>query len=190
MVGKVRMQSEVHCYLPAIVTMIQRHSLSHSRYSLLGLLVSPSSFTERVFLGVFHERDEPSIGGRKERKSVSFALFPYFPICGFFFFFFFCLFRAVPLAYGGSQARGWTGVVAADLFDSHSNTRSQPCLWPIYTTGHGNTRSLTLWVMPGIKLASSWMVIRFLSAESWRELLTFELFIYFQVTLFGSLALL
>ena len=50
--------------------------------------------------------------------------------CFFFFFFFFCPFvsRAAPVAYGGSQARGRIGVVAASLCHSHSNARSDPCL--------------------------------------------------------------
>ena len=42
-----------------------------------------------------------------------------------FFFFFFLLFRASPAAYGGSQARGQIGAVAARLDHSHSNTRSE-----------------------------------------------------------------
>ena len=33
----------------------------------------------------------------------------------FLFFFFFCLFRAAPVAYGGSQGRGLIGTVAAGL---------------------------------------------------------------------------
>ena len=37
------------------------------------------------------------------------------------FFFFFGPFRAVPLAYGGSWARGLIGAVAAILHHSHSN---------------------------------------------------------------------
>ena len=44
--------------------------------------------------------------------------------------FFFLLFRAKPLAYEGSQARGWIRAVAAGLCHSHSNTRSEPCLQP------------------------------------------------------------
>ena len=40
-------------------------------------------------------------------------------------FFFFGLFRATPTAYGGSQARGPIGAVAARLHRSHSNTRSE-----------------------------------------------------------------
>ena len=40
------------------------------------------------------------------------------------------LFRATPAAYGCSQARGPVGAVAADLHQSHSNTRSEPCLRP------------------------------------------------------------
>ena len=44
-------------------------------------------------------------------------------------FFFFCLFRAVPEAYGGSQARGGFVAVTAGL--CHSNARSEPHLQPI-----------------------------------------------------------
>ena len=36
--------------------------------------------------------------------------------------------RAAPMAYGGSQARGLIGAVAAGLRQSHSNARSEPCL--------------------------------------------------------------
>ena len=48
----------------------------------------------------------------------------------FFVSVFFFLFRAVPVAYGGSQARGRIGTVAADLHHSHSSTISKPCLRP------------------------------------------------------------
>ena len=46
---------------------------------------------------------------------------------------FFCLFaisRATPVAYGGSQARGLIGAVAAGLHQSHSNVGSEPHLQP------------------------------------------------------------
>ena len=45
----------------------------------------------------------------------------------------FCLFafsRAAPTAYGGSQARGPIGAIAAGLHHSHSNARSKPHLQP------------------------------------------------------------
>ena len=45
-----------------------------------------------------------------------------------FSFFVFCLFRATPVAYGGSQARGQGGAVAASLHYSHSNARSESSL--------------------------------------------------------------
>ena len=45
-------------------------------------------------------------------------------------FFFFGLFRVVPEAYGGFQARGRIGAVAADLCHSHSNPRSELRLQP------------------------------------------------------------
>ena len=59
----------------------------------------------------------------------------------FFLVLFFCLFRAAPVAHGGSQARGQIGAVATGLHHSHSNTRAKPHLQP--TTAHSNTGSLT-----------------------------------------------
>ena len=56
-------------------------------------------------------------------------------------FFFFCAISwAAPAAYGGSQARGWIGTIAASL----------------YTTAHGNARSWTHWGRPRIEPTSSW----------------------------------
>ena len=69
--------------------------------------------------------------------------------------------RTAPVAYGGSQARGPIRAVAAGLHHSHSNSRSEPRLWPTYTTAHGNAGSLTHWVRPGIRPSSSWMLVRF-----------------------------
>ena len=43
---------------------------------------------------------------------------------------FFIIFRAAPVAYGGSQARGLIGAVAAGLCHSHSNVGSEQCLRP------------------------------------------------------------
>ena len=48
-----------------------------------------------------------------------------------FFLFFFLLFRAALVAYGGSQARGPIGAVAAGLHHSHGNAGSEPHLQPI-----------------------------------------------------------
>ena len=44
----------------------------------------------------------------------------------------FFFFRAAPAAYGGSQARGPIGTIAAGLHHSHSNSniRSEPRLQP------------------------------------------------------------
>ena len=43
-------------------------------------------------------------------------------------FFFICLYRAAPVAYGGSQARGLMGAIDASPHQSHSNTGSELCL--------------------------------------------------------------
>ena len=48
----------------------------------------------------------------------------------FFFFFFFLLFRATPVVYESSQAKGPIGATAAGLCHSYSKARSEPCLWP------------------------------------------------------------
>ena len=46
----------------------------------------------------------------------------------FFLFFLFLPFLGLlPAAYGGSQARGLIGAVAADLRHSHSKAGSEPC---------------------------------------------------------------
>ena len=43
-------------------------------------------------------------------------------------FFLFC--QATAAAYGGSQARGRIGAVAASLYHNHSNVGPRLCLWP------------------------------------------------------------
>jgi len=48
-------------------------------------------------------------------------------VCMSFFFF---LFRAAPVTYGSSQARGQIRVAAIDLHHSHSNAGSELCLQP------------------------------------------------------------
>ena len=47
-----------------------------------------------------------------------------------FIYLFICLFKAIPAAHGGSQARGTIGVVAAGLCHSHNNARSELSLQP------------------------------------------------------------
>ena len=58
----------------------------------------------------------------------TFSILFYF--ISFHFILFFCFFRAAPAAYGGSQARGPIGAVAASLCNSHSNVRSDLHLQP------------------------------------------------------------
>ena len=47
-----------------------------------------------------------------------------------FFFLSFCPFRATPVAYGGSQARGLIRAIVAGLHHRHSNARSELRLQP------------------------------------------------------------
>ena len=50
--------------------------------------------------------------------------------CFFFCFLFFVFFKAPSMAYGGSQAKGRIGAVAADLRRNHSNSGSEWRLQP------------------------------------------------------------
>ena len=60
------------------------------------------------------------------------------------------------MAYGSSQARGQIGAAAAGLHHSHSNAGS-----------------LTHWARPGIKPASFWILVGFITTEPWWEHLNF-----------------
>ena len=73
-------------------------------------------------------------------------------------FFFFFLFRAMPTAYGGSQARG--RISCPTLQPQQHQIRAMSVT---YTTAHGSTSSLTHWVRPGIEPVSSWMLVRFIN---------------------------
>ena len=72
--------------------------------------------------------------------------------------FVFCLCRTTPAVYGGSQARGQIGAIAASLCHSHN--------WGIqaasvtYTVAQEQCGSLTHWVRPGIDSVSSWILVR------------------------------
>ena len=60
------------------------------------------------------------------------------------FCFIFLLFRATPVTYGSSRARGPMGATGASLHHSHSNTGSKLHASLTYTTAQGNAGSLTL----------------------------------------------
>ena len=79
--------------------------------------------------------------------------------------FFFFLFRAAPAVSRSSQARGSIRATASGLRHSHSDTRS-----------------LTHWARPGIKSASSEILVRFVTAEPQGELLYGIFFIHSSVT--------
>ena len=104
-----------------------------------------------------------------------------FPLMRFCLFV--CLFfRAAP--YENSQARGCIGAVAAGLRQATAmHDPSHIC--DLYTTAHGNAKSLTHWARPGIEPVSSWILVRFFSAEPWWELRVLQ--ILFSV-FFGRIA--
>ena len=81
---------------------------------------------------------------------------------------FFCLFRAIPKAYGSSQARVESGAVATGLHHSHSNGRSGLHLQPTPQL-MATPDPLTHWARPGIKPASLRLLVRFVSPEPGQE---------------------
>ena len=86
--------------------------------------------------------------------------------CFPYFFFFFCLFRITPAGFRNSQARGQIWVTAASLHHSHSNRGSKMFLRSI----PGNAGYFTHWVRLGIKPASLWILIRFITTEPRQEI--------------------
>ena len=77
----------------------------------------------------------------------------------------FFLFKATPAAYGSSQARGQIRATAAGLYHSHSNSGYKTHLWPTQHA-YGIGQSLTHWVRPGVKPASSQILCRVLNLLS------------------------
>ena len=112
--------------------------------------------------------------GRPEFKSLFYCSQALWPLCVstslvLSFLFFFWLFKNKLVAYESSQAWGWIIATAASHSLSHSNTG----IWATcatYTTAHGNAKSLTHWVRPGIKPSSSWILVGFVSAAPQQEL--------------------
>ena len=78
--------------------------------------------------GMFRERKTYSVFSLRilNRKYQQLIFTVFFVL----FCFVFCLFRATPMACGGSQARGLIRAVAAGLGHCHSNAGSKPRLRP------------------------------------------------------------
>ena len=98
----------------------------------------------------------------------SFIFFFFFFFFFFLFFFFFVFLRLHTWHMGSSWARGRIGAVAASLYHSHSKAGSELCLNPL--SKDLNARSLTHWAKLGIKPISSWILVKFITAEPWWEL--------------------
>ena len=84
--------------------------------------------------------------------------------------FFFVVFWATPGAY----ERFWAGVESEPQLPACTTATATPDrnhVWSVtYTTVHGNTRSPTYWVRPGIEPAFSWLLVGFLTPEPQWEL--------------------
>ena len=113
----------------------------------LPVKILPGNHTQCMLLSYWPEPSPTTTPNCKENRNIiPFSL---------------SLFRAMPMAYGGSHKRGWIKAAAANLHHSHSSKGSKPHLWPtpqLTVMPWGNAR-------PGIEPASSQMLVRFVSAE-------------------------
>ena len=82
--------------------------------------------------------------------------------CYYYYYYYYLLFRAAPVAYGVSQARG-----RIRSCSRQPTPEPQPCqiraASSTYSRAHSNARSLTYWVRSGIKPATSWLLVRFIN---------------------------
>ena len=78
-----------------------------------------------------------------------------------------CLFRAVPVAYRSSQARGSNRSYSCQPMPQQLRFQG---VSETYTTAHSNAGSLTHWMRPGIEPVSSWIPVGFITTEPWWEL--------------------
>ena len=95
-----------------------------------------------------------------------------------FLMYLFLLFRATPVAHGGSQDRGQIQAAAAGL---HHRTAT-PDLSLICSLHHssGPHQIPTHWARPGIKTTSSWILVGFVTTEpQWKCLFVFFFFFLF-----------
>ena len=94
-------------------------------------------------------------------------------------FLFFCLFFLGPHPWHMEVPR--LGVAVA-----YAYAMQDPSASATYTTAHSNTISLTHWAGPGIEPTSSWMLVRFVSAEPHRNSQNSFLISFLQIMLLHS----
>ena len=87
----------------------------------------------------------------------------------FLFVLFFAFFSATPVAYGGSQDKGWN-----QSYSCWPTTQPQQCkiltTSATYTTAHSNAGSLTHLARLGIKPTITWFLVIFVStAPHWNS---------------------
>ena len=102
-------------------------------------------------------------------RCTVFFLYACFSSFSFILSFFWGLFRASPVAYGNSQAKGRIRASAAGRHHSYSNAGAMSAT---YTTAHGNAGSLTHRIKPGIEPTSSWILVRLIIPEPLWEFLS------------------
>ena len=113
-----------HTLLPQFYFYGHTHSIG--KFPSQGL--NPSHANARSFNPLHRARDITHNSTATQAAAVGFLTNHHNRNSLTFFFFFFGFFRAVPTAYGGSQARGQIEVTAASLH--HSNARSELHLQP------------------------------------------------------------
>ena len=101
-------------------------------------------------------------------------------------FLFVCLFVfMVPLWHMKIPRLGVKLEVQLQAYTSATATWDPSCVCDLHhSSWHGNARSLTHWERSGIKPTSLWILVGFVTAQPWRELLTWAFlhcFLYVEV---------
>ena len=102
----------------------------------------------------------PISNGSCEYSCIAFVwlCFVFFVVVFFFFLVFLPFLGPLALAYGGSQARGPVGAIAASLQPQPQQLRIRAAS-ANYTTAHCNAGSLTHGARPGIEPETLWFLV-------------------------------
>ena len=107
----------------------------------------------------------------------------------FFFFFIFWLFRAAPTAYGSYQARGSNWGCSFPAYTTATETMDLSRVCNLHHSSW-QPKYLTDWAKPGIKPASSWILVRFITTKPWQDLPWFYFYYMLCHFILGLFALL
>ena len=122
---KIFFKSRGSLWKPGFCILLEEYDPLSYRYAAPGMAPLLYLFTDSTWPGL-PLRCLSTAPPQPQHPPISIYIYSLLNKCCNFFF----LFRAVPVAYGNSQATGPIRAAAAGLQHSHSNAGSEPHLWP------------------------------------------------------------